>query len=259
MFRLRLRPVIAFAVLALALPLLASAQIEERTWVREYDVDSATLTFCSSGTLITGTGQLKTSGSSTTVTSAVAGSASLSPIVVGDQLSVVSSTGAETFRTVTAKASNDSITVSSAVDWTTPVNFRFRKVTCGTDDESGWLPVGDFSQSLSIVQYEAGDLTGGLSVQWQCRGAAPGSKPMKIHPPTGSTDPTVCGGGTLSTDFCVFATATVGTITNRFGVANPWPWSQCRVGFKATTADPSDAGANLESVTIYLIGAHPPR
>lgn len=62
-----------------------------------------------------------TSGSSTTVTSETAGDASFRDIVTGSEITANSLT-----RTVVAKASDDSITVDTAVDWSSGYEFTYK-------------------------------------------------------------------------------------------------------------------------------------
>jgi hypothetical protein len=61
-----------------------------------------------------------------------------------------------------------------------------------------------------------------------------------------------CGiGGTLSTDRCNFATAGVTARLTVLVEGNLF--SACRVGLAYAASDTSDAGANLEQVTVTLV------
>lgn len=234
-------------------PAIALGQgLEERTFLRAYDLDSTTLTYCVSSQLNTGIGRIKTSGSSTTVTTVTAGQSVFAPITVGDTITVNVS-GTEVFRTVTAKASDTSITVNAAVDLENSGNgypWSYRDVACGTGANDGWLNVAGYKDKVLTFGYDAGDATDGVDVRWECKTSVPGANPVTVYP--GETDG--CGGATLSSGFCNFATASVG-ITNRLALVVYEPWAYCRIGIKIRTADASDAGANLESIDAGFNGS----
>jgi hypothetical protein len=82
-------------------------------------------------------GSATTSGSSTTVTEGVSGNAFALAIGVGDEL-YVRSAGDRVL--VTAKASNASITISEAKDWSSVVNLQVRKFSSGQGASDGWIP-----------------------------------------------------------------------------------------------------------------------
>lgn len=98
--------------------------------------------------------KVKTSGSSTTVTSNTASTSAFLNVAIGDELlvtvgdmgllangsAVTTTVGAETRRYVTARASADSITINSAVNWSAGYTFYFRRRVCSTTS-SGWLGV----------------------------------------------------------------------------------------------------------------------
>lgn len=91
---------------------------------------------------------VKTTGSSTTVVSATASSGALDEVAVGYEMAV-NRDGDVDVRYVTAKASGDSITINSAVDWgrdasDTGYPYQFRYWNNGTAATSGWFGVDQF-------------------------------------------------------------------------------------------------------------------
>lgn len=250
-----------FALLLCAVS--ASAQ-DQRTarWLTKYDLDASDLTYCvvtgvdgsAFGAPMTGPALVETSGSSTTVTAVTASTNPFAEVSVKDIIMAKPSPGLETVNvvTVTAKASADSITVDTAVDWSagSGLVFQWLKVTCGTGAENGWIDVSGFSFYTMEVQYNQGDLDG-FDVQWECRESAIGSLANKVWPPTTTTDTSVCGGGTLTTGFCRFTTPGA---TARLAVGSEFPWTECRVGIKFQSADASEATTDLESITASLTG-----
>jgi hypothetical protein len=242
---------------ALALAAPAGAQtIQAGNLAHLYDVDSATLTYCT----VAGAGgsvfggpidslvRIKTVGASTTVTEFTAATNPFTPIAVGDTLLIPDITGVFQPRVVVAKASNASITVSSAITLTGTAGhpWRYLKSACGTAATSGWVGVEGFSRVSMTVQYEQGDLTA-LVARWECRPRALGAQPVIVYP--GETSD--CGlGGTLAVDRCSFATA---GITSRLTlVVDGNTFAACRVGVAFSGVDASDAGANLEQVTVAI-------
>jgi hypothetical protein len=217
-----------------------------------YDVDSTTLTFCTmvgasgnpAGSPVSGSGRILTAGSSTTVTSETASAGALAPVVARDVIIVQRGSTTDT-AVVTAKASNDSVTVDAAVNW--PGNsYTYLKSTCGTTDNDGWVGVGGGTRIMMTVQYEQGDLDA-LVWQFQCIGSAVGSKPVVVYPSEGDG----CGNsGTQVAGFCEFAAA--GSAA-RFTWEEMGAWSRCRVGVKVKTTDASDAGAALEQVSASVV------
>lgn len=247
-------------MLTLALGLLASGAFaqgaaKDGALALIYDVDSATLTYC---TLSPGpfaaqvpvAAQIKTTGSSTTVVEVTSGTNPFAGVVVGDVLIIQTPTAtnpsATTVVAVTAKASAASITVDTAIN-ITGNNFGFYHHLCGTTDNDGWFSTSAAAQRVALtVQYDQGDLTA-LVVRWECKAAGAGANPVVLYPGESSD----CGlGGTLSTDRCSFATAGV---TARLTVVDEGPsFPLCRVGVAFTGADASDATTNLEKVTIKV-------
>jgi hypothetical protein len=88
-------------------------------------------------------GSAITSGSSTTVTEGVSGNAFAAGIGVGDLLYEPT---AGTTLLVTAKASDASITVNTAVNWSTARSLQVMKFQSGSTGTSGWVGIGGASR-----------------------------------------------------------------------------------------------------------------
>jgi hypothetical protein len=253
----------AVALLALAVPSLAQQQdVQVGQLAYRYDLDSTTLTFCRLvgnrqdvyASPIAGRDPIATVGTSATVT-AVSGTP-FSSVGVGDVLISNQPDGVNEIVIVTAKASSTSVTVDPAVDWENGgagFPFSWYDLQCGTGAEDGWVasPPGQHASVLLTVQYEAGDLTGGLDVVWQGRGANLGAEEIQLYPGGGSD----CGGfATLSTDVCTLATADVGTVKGRLAFqVEPNNYQEVRVGIKANTADPGDPTTEEINVTVTAV------
>jgi len=250
---------LALAILALVLSTSAAAQ-EDRTarWMTKYDLDANTFTYCVVlgkdgspwGAPIAGPALIETSGSSTTVTAVTASSGPFTELAVKDIIMVKPSPASEAWNvvTITAKASDDSITVDTAVDWSAGSGFSFQylKTSCGTDANSGWIDVSGFVFKTMLMEWNQGDLDA-LQARWECRASAIGSQPVVIYP--GESDG--CGGGTLASGVCEFATAGE---TARLGIGDEFPWLECRIGVRYKTTDTADTGSNLESITASVTG-----
>jgi len=240
-------------------PLLFSAETKNASFAYNYDVDSASLTYVRMvgqngdpfGGSMVGPGTIKTVGSTTTVTENVASSNPFRDVGVGDVIQVSTSTTTRFTRVVVAKASDASITVDTAVDLTAGYSWRWWDTQVGTTINDGWIDVGQMSTVAMTVQYEQGDLDG-LRVRWECKTASLGANPVIVYPGESSD----CGiGGTLVVDRCNFATAGV---TARLTVAvTDNPFAACRVGLAFAATDTSEAGANLEQVTVTISTVKP--
>jgi hypothetical protein len=142
-------------------------------------------------------------------------------------------------RVITAKATADSITVDTAVDWSAGHPFSWLNNTCGTGADDGWITVSGYHTVQMTVLYSAGDL-GTLDVAFFCKEAGLGSAAVRVYPGPSSD----CGDGTLSGTVCQFST--VGQ-----GLSYKIPhnaFSQCRVSLAYGTSD----GGTRESVTTTL-------
>jgi hypothetical protein len=218
------------------------------------DLDSASYEYCRTLGVGTGAGaaisrnrpspvRVTTSGSSTTVAAVVSGTAPFREIVVGDIVSF-GAVGAmlESERLVTAKASDDSITVNAAVQLDQPVTgssngvtFTWRRLECGTGAENGWVYLGGQDVAafhLSIDQMNVS--AGGIDVRVECRAYGPSAVPNQIF----LNNYTTAG---IPSGRAVYTISRV-------------PYDECRVGTKLGTDDGGDTGGNAEQVTITFYG-----
>jgi hypothetical protein len=213
------------------LPVIAQAQ-EQRTFVRTYDLAATSYIYCATSVPFEVTGARATTvlGGSTTVT-AVLPTDAFRQVAVGDDL-VFSVDGNDYLRRVTAKASNASLTVDSAVTLrlTTGSPFSIQTRSCGTAVTDGWINVQGWTDKM--VKLEAAALTGTGGVTWsiECRLSGNATAPIQLV--TGN-----------------MASTTVPV--NGDTVVVPEPCSDLRVGLKWGTAD----GAGPDSVSAYVVGA----
>jgi hypothetical protein len=257
---MRSRFLLALALLALAAPSFAQQQdVQVGQLAYRYDLDATTFEFCKLGGIngdpyqspIPGSANIKTTGTSTTV-DAVSGTP-FGQVGVGDVLISQQPDGVTETVIVTAATSNVQVEVDPAVDWENSGNgfpFSWYNLECGNTGEDGWVaaPPGQHAGIILTVEYDAGDLTGGLDVLWEARGANLGSQAVQVYPGGGSD----CGGfATLNTDVCTLDTAQVGTPKARLAIqVDPNYFQQFRVGIKANTADPGDP--TNESIDILV-------
>lgn len=255
----------ALVALALALPILP-APVEAGDYaaasaVIRYDVDSSTGTSCymagANGSpwsqQVNGAQRIKTSGSSTTVSSETASSGAFALAVARDVISI-KNPGVETSKAgpfvggtgavITVVTDANTVTVDPAVNWA-GFSYSWLRPVCGTTAADGWIAVAGADKLVMTVQYEQGDLDA-LLWNFECMQDTPGSVPNIVYPNEGDT----CGSaGTYSSGFCSFATA--GTTAN-LSVETLGSYGQCRFVFKYASTDTSDAGANLERVTATI-------
>lgn len=249
------RACFAFLILMM-LPLTGSAQsVQKAYWASLWDVDSDSATYCVSlgqgnspwGAAKPGAATIESSGSSTTWTAVTADTLPFRDLAAGDVIYAIPPGGGTIVtRLVTAKASGDSITVQTAADISAGdgYTFTFRTASCGTGITNGWIDVSNYSDLTGVIQYDQGDLATGLEAQIQCKQNSDNIVAVPLYPVEGNLG---CGTGTEASGYCLFATAPASLpfqITGR--------WDACRIGIRRSGADTSDAGANLESVTITL-------
>lgn len=244
---MRTRLATFLAVLALAAPAWAQNAMDH-TVLRDYDVDNTTLLYACLADPDTRAGMVKTAqGGGTTLT--VMGGGTFSGLAAGDLITVNGN-----YLTVVTHPTPTTVTVSgSSVDlynggsgypWT------LSKFTSGTGDDVCWVDISAWPEKqLVSVEYNQGDLTGGLSFRVEGKTSSPGALPHRIYP--SSALDCVGVAMTYSAGYCNLPTASVG-IDDRVDFGNIWPYTKLRVGFLIVTADPSEAGANLEKVSIFI-------
>jgi hypothetical protein len=237
-------------LLALLLPATARAQDKTAHLAIGFDVASTTINY----TQMNGERgdpwsapeyvaiPIDTVGSSTTVSAVTASSNPFADLAVGDVLYVRKDNSVTDSVWITAKATDDQVTVDTAVDWSAGYNFEWLDLTTGTDSAAGWISVSGFKRVQMTVLYTAGDL-GGLDVVWECREASPFAVAVQVYP--GPSDD--CGYGTLNTNVCTYST--VGDSKSVELTENLY--SHCRVGLAYRT---SDAGVREAVHVIVTVG-----
>jgi hypothetical protein len=234
----------ALAGLLLLIPRTTSTQdLTTIAWdlLADYDLDATAFTYCRSLGLNNAMvfankrppsgvaqPQLSTSGSSTTVTC----DDCFTNVAVGDILYINDDTpfGTPTQikRTVTARASADSITIDAAADLTT-ASFEYRTRNCGTADTSGAFPVDgwhSFTVQIDIDQ----EVSASIDYQLQCRTLGASASWGIVSGPTNQTS------------------------TGVFFISTDLPFHECRVGIQVNTDDGDDLTTNAEIIDISVIG-----
>jgi hypothetical protein len=250
------RLALALALCALAVPALAQQQnIQVGQLAYLYDLDSTSTTYCRLvgsrsdpyGPAISGSGTVSSPGNDTLTASATNG---FGQLAAGDAITVLEADGVRTDAIVLTKNSSTEVVLNLEIlNCTGGCNWTWRDLQCGTGAEDGWVeaPPGQHASILMTVQYEVGDLGGGLDVVYECRGANLGAAPVQVYPGGGSD----CGGfATLNTDVCTIATADAGTVKGRLAYQlDPVNFQECRVGIKANT---SDSDPTVEQITMTV-------
>lgn len=173
---------------------------------------------------------IKTSGSSTSITSGVTSSGAFTFVQVQDLITF--SIAGEVFeRVVMTKSDNNNITVSDPINIVTPVGYEYKHLLEGTEAEDGWLGVQNFS-SISFI-FNAEQIGNTIHEIVQCRvgGAA--------DPVFTVLDSTVSAAG--------LATQTIDL--SLIG------YQACRAGLRFDTNDTDgDAGNELEIISVQFTG-----
>ena len=176
---------------------------------------------------------------STTVT-AVSGTP-FANVSVGDMLIITNSDNVVTNKSVLAKASGASITVSLPAITLSNASFRWRKMQSGTAVTNGGFPVSDYSTLTVEVSVEQLSLaSGGINISLECR-ANPSAAWAPAYP--------VAVPPAAQVPFNV--TAVGSYLLTSIGV-----YDSCRVALKLTGADDAsgDAGTFAEDISIYSLG-----
>lgn len=207
-------------------------------FARDLDIDTAVLTYFLSGPLVRSNFRIRTVGLSVTLLPQTAGEAAFAGLAAGDEVLIYDpkETLAEQRRVLTAVAADgSSAVVGVAIDLNAGSNFSFRKNSSGTGAEDGWVLVNPALQYMVEVEYNAGDLTGGLDFRIEGRLGTPGALPVQLFPVTPGAFHTFAAPG--------FNARLIVDITTRV--------SQIRLGMKANTADPGDPVTEQVSAFLY--------
>lgn len=250
----------------LALVLLAAPSwaqgVRSANYATRYDLDDAALTYCRMtgsnadpyGSARTVNKLIETSGSSTTVTAVTSGALPFADLGVDDVIFVRTSTTNVDMRVIAAKASGDSITIDTAVDWSAGDGFQFSwyDTTCGTGATDGWIDVSGLSEDKVItISWDQGDLVVGLLWQIECMTSGLDPKANKVYPGEGAD----CGGGTLTSGQCLIAVADMNSTAARVAVQIPEFEGSCRVGILRSGNDTADTTTLREQISISLRGS----
>lgn len=184
--------------------------------------------------------KVKTVGSSTTVAAATASTNPFLGVVVGDEL-YFNMAGLEVSRYITAKASDDSVTVDTAIDLTTDdttgETFSWRKFAAGSAATDGWVPMAGFDTATFLVQLKQSD-GGSIDVRIECENTmGPATSqvlPFAVENHTAYGCPAEC---------------------DSYTIAAASQYDRCRLGMKINT-DSSDAGANIEKISAQFVGTY---
>lgn len=246
---------LAVVVLAL-LPCAASSQIEEREipLASLYDLDSTSYIYCvttgaNGQVLNNGTNNfVRVTSSTTTLAAVTALTSPFTSVAVGDEVTVVVSGIART-RVITAKASDDSVTMNAGfVDATgtavnvTNVQFTYRDRTCGTAATDGWFPVSTYRGANVSLQVTQISVTGQIEFIIQCRKSGVDDSPIDVYA-EGMTAyrPGGYNAAQVDNDEIILHNGVV-------------LFNMCRVGMLIDSADDgSDTGVDAEQVTVKLL------
>jgi len=240
-----------------ALPLHAEEQVAN--FFLLYDLDATSITYCRvvnlngdpfGGPITVTLGKLKTSGSSTTVVDETASTNVFASAAVGDI--IVANTGDETtkYGVITAKASDASLTIHAARDWSAGYKFGLLRPTCGTAATSGWIdfPAKYENKVIGFHLKQISGVTGGIDMRVECKGGYPDAAANPVYPASSSS---TCGGGTNASGFCNFTTA--GITTGNLDVMVDEAHRSCRVGLLIHTSETAEAvEADNERITVGL-------
>lgn len=147
--------------------------MSEAAFFIDYDVSSTSYIYGVYGPWQNARKFISTTGSSTTVVSAVASTGALAEVDVGDRIYVRNvSVPSDDQVGVTAKASDDSITTSTAKDFGRDVAdsgypYQFRKFLSGTTANDGWHYCGNEDDKFVTLQLDTINAT---SIDFQIEG-----------------------------------------------------------------------------------------
>lgn len=252
-FARRLSALLLTWLVALA-PSLALAQNTtlRRNITLQYDLDSTTGIAC----MFNPPRPIPIPVSAAASTTLAATTASTSPFAlasVGDAVEIntgnISTGGAPVRRWITAKASDDSVTIDASTT-VTGKTFQLFVRTCGTGATSGFIPVT--SRSIATLQIAIEQMSvsaGGIAFKIEAYlSDDPDHRNLINLWPGNSSSGADCADGTFASGFCVFTAATVLPVFTSTPYIQP---SFIRVWMKLSdTDDGVDTGAVAEKVTI---------
>jgi hypothetical protein len=163
------------------------------------------------GAEIPGSLSIKTTGSTVTTDERDAGSGPFSVVAVNDFIMTKGLTAPFTVapRNVVTHPSNAQITVDTAWNLGTGQPFWYKNSVCGITAADGWVDVSGLT--VKQVAFTLNTLGGtSVDIRLECQAPVLGANPVKIWPPTGTTDPTSCGSGAYNAGNCRYSAVTTG-------------------------------------------------
>lgn len=252
---MRARLIGALLVLLLLPGIVAAQETKTAHYFAKYDLASGSYITCvttgqngdpwAEARPGTGTGgnNIKTSGSSTTVTEVTSSSLPFALLAVGDQIFVNGTT-----RWITAKASGASITVNATINIENGGSgypFTWKQVTCGTAATNGWIDVSQWIYKKLSVHINTLASTS-VDVKWECLDNTYDANPVNVYP--GGLTAGVCPGGTVASNACNY---TAGGQNARTDVEIDAPYSACRPMLKVN----GDSAGDVITAYIKVWGA----
>lgn len=221
---------------------------DRQTYAQAYDLDSTSFTACSTTELAPGRGRVTNASSSTTITTVSSVSGFLG-LVAGDEVFVDLSLPADASRAWTRRVVATTPTTGSTLVLTVAIDlsangtagyaWQFRKVSCGTGAEDGWLLTARSTWTEVSWQVDQLNVTGGIDVRVQCRDS--GLAAYTVYPdPANSASANECLKGNF-------------TAVNACRLIVTGHWGECRIQWKIGAADDGgDTGADAESLSAFL-------
>lgn len=209
----------------------------KRIELYKYNLNATTETFFILGPSPGTAGTALIQATASTTVTAVSGTP-FADLSVGDMLIITNSNNVVYLKTILAKASSTSITVSLPAITLTTASFRWRKLASGTSVTSGSFSATTANFTIQIDVDQISVASGGIDIRVQCR-ANQNAAWSPAYP-------------------TAVAPAAQG-VYNVTGVYSYPVYSQaavdaCRVGLKLSGADDAtDAGTDAEQVSISTI------
>jgi hypothetical protein len=215
----------------------------------QYDVQSGAYIYCrTEGVARVGnddnrrvtTAPITAAANSTTLAAVTAGTNPFANLVVGDVIYLQdpfqATKGATLEKVITARASADSVTISSVISVPTAFtanSFEWRKRQCATTANAGWFPV----EGYRPVKFSVGANTIGatsVDIRFECREQGEDNQPYPV-----------CTSGVCSSAGVLTVPAASAGFSGRnaFVVGVNDQWKECRVGLKIN-------GAGTQSITM---------
>ena len=249
-----MRKTLAALLALLLLPAVARAEANADSvtlpLVVNYDLDSTSYIFCKS----VGVGQnadfnwkdqfqpVTTSGAASTTVAAVTAATngpfdnlavgSLIRLNIPDDVDPAHGS-VPTYRYLTAKASDDSVTVNSNVTiGAAGITFQYLTQSCGTTSSSGWFSVQGWRAGTALIEVAQINTTTGVGYTLQCKHAFPWATAVSV----------------ITYTSAITAVGTVPLVWSE-------PYDYCRVGLKLdTTDDGGDLTTNAEQIFLTVVG-----